>query len=33
MFHLIPAFPSFHVLWAVFLARAIRPRRVGGAMR
>lgn len=25
----IAAFPSFHVLWAVFLARAFRPRRIG----
>lgn len=25
----IAAFPSFHVLWAVFLARASRPRWVG----
>ena len=25
----IAAFPSFHVLWAVFLARAFRPRWIG----
>jgi len=25
----IAAFPSFHVLWAVFLARAVRPRWMG----
>lgn len=25
----IAAFPSFHVLWAVFLARMIRPRWIG----
>jgi len=27
----VAAFPSFHVLWAVFLARAIRPRWLGFA--
>lgn len=25
----VAAFPSFHVLWAVFLARAFRPRWIG----